>query len=104
LGIISIDTTRTARFLTFAAAATVIGPTLLLNLKRMAEADAIAGRAAARTAWRDPSPDMLARVDPSLFLEKFGCGLEGAASLVSSQLFAPTRQMVTCLSRWRRRP
>ena len=33
------------RFLTFAAAATVAGPTLLLNLKKMAEADAINGRA-----------------------------------------------------------
>ena len=32
------------RFLTFAAAATVLGPTLLLNLKKMAETEAINGR------------------------------------------------------------
>ena len=31
------------RFLTFAAAATVLGPTLLLNLKKMAETEAING-------------------------------------------------------------
>ena len=32
------------RFLTFAAAATVLGPTLLLNLKKMAETEAINGK------------------------------------------------------------
>ena len=31
------------RFLTFAAAATVLGPTLLLNLKKMVETEAING-------------------------------------------------------------
>ena len=28
--------------------------------------------------------DLLAKVDPSLFQDKFGCGLEAAHSLVSS--------------------
>ena len=32
------------RFLTFAACATVLGPTLLLNLRKMAEMDAINGK------------------------------------------------------------
>ena len=35
------------RFLTFAAASTVLGPTLLLNLRKMAEGDAIKGRCTA---------------------------------------------------------
>merc|ERR1712226_373290 len=67
------------RFLTFAAAATVLGPTLLLNLKKIAEREAI--------------EDLLAKVDPHMFLEKFGCGLEGAQSLVEAKTLTISKLM-----------
>ena len=56
------------RFLTFGAAATVAGPMLLLNLRKMAEVNAI--------------NDLLAKVDPQLFLSKFGVSIADAPSLI----------------------
>jgi len=67
------------RFLTFAAAATVLGPTLLLNLKKMAETEAI--------------NDLLTKVDPQVFSAKFGCGLEGAQSLVEAKTLTLSKLM-----------
>jgi len=67
------------RFLTFAAAATVLGPTLLLNLKKMAETEAI--------------NDLLTKVDPQVFTAKFGCGLEGAQSLVEAKTLTISKLM-----------
>jgi len=59
------------RFLTFAACATVAGPTLLLNLRRMAEADALT--------------DLLSRVDPAVFASKFGVGVDQAHHLIQAK-------------------
>jgi len=59
------------RFLTFAACATVAGPTLLLNLRKMAEADAI--------------KDLLSRVDPVEFTAKFGVDIAEAQTLVEAK-------------------
>merc|ERR1719187_1863620 len=67
------------RFLTFAAAATVLGSTLLLNLKKMAETEAI--------------NDLLTKVDPQVFTAKFGCGLEGAQSLVEAKTLTISKLM-----------
>jgi len=67
------------RFLTFAAAATLLGPSLLLNLKKMSETEAMT--------------DLLTKVDPHLFLEKFGCGIEGAQSLVEAKTLTISKLM-----------
>ena len=56
------------RFLTFGAAATVAGPMLLLNLRKMAEVNAI--------------NDLLTKVDPQLFMSKFGVSIADAPSLI----------------------
>lgn len=58
------------RFLVFGAVATVVGPTLLLNLRRLAESKALT--------------DLVKSVDPSVFLDKFGVGVEQAHSLIAA--------------------
>lgn len=56
------------RFLTFGAAATVAGPMLLLNLRKLAEVNAI--------------NELLTKVDPQVFLSKFGVAVSEAPSLI----------------------
>ena len=36
---------------------------------------------------------MLAKVDPQLFLEKFGCGLDGAQSLIEAKTLTINKLM-----------
>lgn len=67
------------RFLTFAAAATIAGPSLLLNLGKMAESKAIA--------------DLLSKVDPIKFTEKFGVGISEAPSLVEAKTLTISKLM-----------
>merc|ERR1712129_290417 len=67
------------RFLTFAAAATVAGPTLLLNLKKIAETDAING--------------MLSKVDPSKFLSTFGTNVGDAQTLIEAKTLTISKLM-----------
>ena len=97
------------RFLTFAAAATVLGPTLLLNLKKMAETEAINGtqlfalwqlRMIRNIVETDKAadsdiypPDLLTKVDPQVFTAMFGCGLEGAQSLVEAKTHTLSKLM-----------
>ena len=87
--------------MTFAAAATVLGPTLLLNLKKMAETEAINGTHFNLT-WIKLSEhklmtisltDLLTKVDPQVFTAKFGCGLEGAQSLVEAKTLTISKLM-----------
>ena len=101
------------RFLTFAAAATVLGPTLLLNLKKMAETEAINGTYTTHLSafWQlrmihnivetdkqqihiyMSPPDLLTKVDPQVFTAKFGCSLEGAQSLVEAKTLTLSKLM-----------
>jgi len=67
------------RFLTFAAVATVAGPMLLLNLRRMAEGQAI--------------QDLLSKVDPAVFTDKFGVGISEAATLMEAKTLTLSKLM-----------
>ena len=67
------------RFLTFAAVATVLGPTLLLNLRKTAETKAI--------------NDLLANVDPQVFLTKFGVDVSNASSLIEAKTLTISKLM-----------
>jgi len=67
------------RFLTFAAVATVLGPTLLLNLKNIAENKAIT--------------DLLTKVDPNVFLTKFGVDISQAGSLIEAKTLTISKLM-----------
>lgn len=67
------------RFLTFGAAATVAGPMLLLNLKKVAETQAI--------------QDLLSKVDPAAFLDKFGVGISEAPALVEAKTLTISKLM-----------
>ena len=67
------------RFLTFAAAATVAGPMILLNLRKMAEVNAI--------------NELLTKVDPQLFLSKFGVAVSEAPSLMEAKTLTITKLM-----------
>merc|ERR1711978_686496 len=67
------------RFLTFAAVATVLGPTLLLNLKNLAETKAI--------------NDLLTKVDPNVFLTKFGVDVSNASSLIEAKTLTISKLM-----------
>ena len=67
------------RFLTFAAVATVLGPTLLLNLQKVAETKAI--------------NDLLTKVDPQLFLTKFGVDVSNASSLIEAKTLTISKLM-----------
>jgi len=67
------------RFLTFAACATVLGPTLLLNLRKMAENNAI--------------NDLLSKVDPSAFLSTFGTNVGDAQTLIEAKTLTISKLM-----------
>merc|ERR1719192_787797 len=67
------------RFLTFAAVATVLGPTLLLNLQKAAENNAI--------------NDLLSKVDPEVFLTKFGVDVSNASSLIEAKTLTISKLM-----------
>ncbi len=99
------------RFLVAPGVATIIGPALLLNLRKGAENNAMQGRegneeknmlavvlvlafvlvAAARTvATAAPPtamllPDLLSKVDPDRFRETFGAGLDAAPALAEAK-------------------
>merc|ERR1712142_1185474 len=59
------------RFLLAATASTIIGPGLLLNLRKMAESQALA--------------DLLSKVDPAAFSAKFGADISSAKSLIEAK-------------------
>ena len=67
------------RFLTFAAAATVAGPMILLNLRKMAEVNAI--------------NELLTKVDPQLFISKFGVSVSEAPSLIEAKTLTISKLM-----------
>merc|ERR1712098_685324 len=67
------------RFLTFGAAATVAGPMLLLNLRKLAEVNAI--------------NELLTKVDPQVFLSKFGVAASDAPSLIESKTLTISKLM-----------
>jgi len=67
------------RFLTFAACATVLGPTLLLNLRKMAESNAI--------------NDLLSKVDPDVFVSKFGVSVGDAQTLIEAKTLTISKLM-----------
>merc|ERR1711963_372378 len=59
------------RFLVAASVSTIVGPTILLNLRKMAEASAI--------------QELLAKVNPTVFQETFGVDLTQAQSLIEAK-------------------
>jgi len=67
------------RFLTFAACATVLGPSLLLNLRKMAENDAI--------------NELLSKVDPAVFVSKFGVSVGDAQTLIEAKTLTISKLM-----------
>jgi hypothetical protein len=67
------------RFLLAASISTILGPGLLLNLRKMAETDALA--------------DLLAKVDPTVFLEKFGAELSAAPTLIEAKTLTISKLM-----------
>lgn len=67
------------RFLLAATVSTIVGPGLLLNLRRLAEADALA--------------DLLAKVDPAAFAAKFGADLSAAPSLIEAKTLTISKLM-----------
>merc|ERR1711972_445711 len=67
------------RFLTFGAAATVAGPMLLLNLRKIAEVNAI--------------NELLTKVDPQVFLSKFGVAVSEAPSLIEAKTLTISKLM-----------
>ncbi|XP_023327563.1 uncharacterized protein LOC111700759 [Eurytemora carolleeae] len=67
------------RFLLAATVSTIMGPGLLLNLRKMAESDAI--------------KDLLSKVDPSAFVEKFGVDLSQANTLIEAKTLTISKLM-----------
>lgn len=67
------------RFLLSATVSTILGPGILLNLRRLAEADAIA--------------ELLSKVDPALFAQKFGAELSAAPSLIEAKTLTISKLM-----------
>jgi len=67
------------RFLLAATVSTIVGPGLLLNLMKMAETDAL--------------KDMLSRVDPALFSERFGTDLSQAQTLIEAKTLTISKLM-----------
>jgi len=67
------------RFLLSATVSTIVGPGLLLNLRKMAEADAI--------------KDLLSKVDPTAFNAKFGVSLSEAQSLIEAKTLTISKLM-----------
>ena len=67
------------RFLLAATASTIVGPGLLLNLRKMAETQALT--------------DLLSKVDPSAFSAKFGADLSSAQSLIEAKTLTISKLM-----------
>ena len=67
------------RFLVSATVSTIVGPMLLLNLRKMAESSAI--------------NDLLAKVDPSKFQGQFGADLSQAQSLIEAKTLTISKLM-----------
>merc|ERR1719312_1191186 len=67
------------RFLLAATASTIIGPGLLLNLRKMAESQALA--------------DLLSKVDPAAFSAKFGADISSAQSLIEAKTLTISKLM-----------
>jgi len=67
------------RFLLAATVSTIVGPGLLLNLRKMAESDAIT--------------DLLSKVDPSAFSAKFGVDISQAQTLIETKTLTITKLM-----------
>lgn len=66
-------------FLLAATISTIVGPAILLNLRKMAEADAL--------------KDLLSKVDPALFAEKFGAGIADAPTLIEAKTLTISKLM-----------
>lgn len=66
-------------FLLAATISTVVGPAILLNLRKMAEADAL--------------KDLLSKVDPALFADKFGAGIIDAPALLEAKTLTISKLM-----------
>ena len=67
------------RFLLAATASTIIGPGLLLNLRKMAETQALT--------------DLLSKVDPAAFSAKFGADIGSAQSLIEAKTLTISKLM-----------
>merc|ERR1719270_3381696 len=67
------------RFLLAASLSTVLGPGLLLNLRQAAETKALS--------------DLLARVDPTAFVAKFGTDVNSAQSLIEAKTLTINKLM-----------
>merc|ERR1719434_668497 len=67
------------RFLIAATASTIIGPGLLLNLRKMAETQALT--------------DLLSKVDPAAFSAKFGADISSAQSLIEAKTLTISKLM-----------
>jgi len=67
------------RFLLAATVSTIVGPGLLLNLRKLAETDAIT--------------DLLSKVDPVAFSAKFGVDVDQAQSLIEAKTLTISKLM-----------
>ena len=67
------------RFLLAATISTILGPGLLLNLRKMAETDALR--------------DLLAKVDPTAFMDKFGAEVGSAQGLIEAKTLTISKLM-----------
>lgn len=67
------------RFLLAATVSTIVGPSLLLNLRKLAEASAM--------------QDLLAKVDPSTFKQVFGTDLSQAQTLIDAKTLTISKLM-----------
>ena len=67
------------RFLLAATASTIVGPGLLLNLRKVAESQALT--------------DLLSKVDPAAFSTKFGADLSSAQSLIEAKTLTISKLM-----------
>merc|ERR1719370_1837956 len=67
------------RFLLAATVSTILGPGLLLNLRRMAETDAL--------------NNLLSKVDPVAFMDKFGADLSNAPTLIEAKTLTISKLM-----------
>ena len=67
------------RFLLAAAVSTTLGPALILNIRKMAESQALT--------------DLLSKVDPQAFSAKFGADLSSAQSLIEAKTLTIAKLM-----------
>ena len=67
------------RFLLAATVSTTLGPALILNIRKMAETQALA--------------DLLSKVDPQAFLAKFGADISSAQSLIEAKTLTISKLM-----------